>query len=183
MTKYLVPCSCGKSVAVDASQAGLQVRCACGNELEVPTMRGLRQLKTADVQPAGSQDRGSTWGPRQGLMFLGACIAVIGAIAAAFVYNLRPQMDLQLDRAAVQADNQAMTLEQSWTEWERLRLGLNEYTFTDSREFQTALNAHRLRLGLAIGAIVVGVLLAVSGLLLPPARPARPSSRPTAAAR
>jgi hypothetical protein len=175
MTKYLVPCTCGKSVAVDASQAGLQIRCECGNELDVPTMRGLRQLPTAEAGPAdASAQRAGAWGPRQGMMFLGGVIALIGGLVAAAVYSARPQINVQVNRAALQADNDALTLEQSWYLWQHLRQGLDQFTLTETPEFQKNHATYRLRLGLALGAVALGVLLAVAGLFV--ASPRSPTS-------
>ena len=48
MSSYLLPCSCGKSIPIDTSQAGQEVRCSCGQSQEVPTLRGIRQLLQAE---------------------------------------------------------------------------------------------------------------------------------------
>ena len=56
VSKYLLPCSCGRSVTVEASQAGRQVHCDCGISLEVPTMLELARLeraKEAAAPPTG----------------------------------------------------------------------------------------------------------------------------------
>ena len=43
---YLLPCSCGNSVPVESHQAGGSVNCTCGQSLNVPSLRDLRELPT-----------------------------------------------------------------------------------------------------------------------------------------
>ena len=50
-TKYLLPCSCGKSVPVETSQAGQEVVCECGLTLTVPSMLKIKKLQQADEIP------------------------------------------------------------------------------------------------------------------------------------
>ena len=47
-TRFLVPCSCGKGIAVDATQAGDLVTCHCGASVEVPPLRVLKALEPAE---------------------------------------------------------------------------------------------------------------------------------------
>ena len=80
MPQYLLPCKCGEQVVVSTAQAGETVRCTCGAELHVPTMRGLQ-----DMEPI---ERATTRAGRTGgwddqhrvafLLILGAltCVAV-----------------------------------------------------------------------------------------------------------
>jgi hypothetical protein len=63
MSKYLLTCGCGKTVPVDVGQAGGQIACSCGNQLDVPALRQLRQLPQEKVAEAVAR---STWGTRQG---------------------------------------------------------------------------------------------------------------------
>lgn len=48
MPDYLLPCTCGQKTAVSTAQAGQTIRCACGADVHVPTMRELRALEQAD---------------------------------------------------------------------------------------------------------------------------------------
>lgn len=78
-TKRLLPCAfCGKEAEVDSTQAGLQIKCACGADLDVPTMRGLKDLRPAAVQPTAPSR--AKWEPWNGLLFVSAVIIVIGGI-------------------------------------------------------------------------------------------------------
>jgi hypothetical protein len=76
MPNYLLPCSCGRAVPVSVSMAGESVRCECGTELEVPTLRGLRQLTP---EPASAGRRARSWNDRQRVTF----VFVVAGLAAA----------------------------------------------------------------------------------------------------
>jgi hypothetical protein len=83
---YLLPCSCGQSIPVGRAQAGQQVTCACGKELTVPTLRGLRELQPAPPEKARSSPR--AWTPLHGVLFAsGIVAAVVGVIVA--IHNVR----------------------------------------------------------------------------------------------
>lgn len=41
---YLLPCSCGKSVSIEVSQAGQEVKCVCGETLSVPSLLQIKKL-------------------------------------------------------------------------------------------------------------------------------------------
>lgn len=77
---YLLPCSCGKKVRVDAGQAGAKVNCECGQQLAVPTFRGLRNLEVepapvSNVVPTGQP---AGWSTLRGILFsLGLLVAVV----------------------------------------------------------------------------------------------------------
>lgn len=84
--KYLLPCGCGESLQVDASQAGSKISCACGNELEVPTMRGLRDLAPVEVDDV--RESNQDWSMTQGASFSGGLLLVfIGIGLAAYAYQ------------------------------------------------------------------------------------------------
>lgn len=79
-SQYLLPCSCGKSVCVSASQAGDGVNCTCGKFLMVPSIRELRKLpevaKDISKRPAPAK---ANWSPVQGILFaVGLLMIVIG---------------------------------------------------------------------------------------------------------
>src|SRR5678815_2344165 len=52
MSHYLLPCACGQQISVSAAQAGESLRCSCGAMVEVPTMRGLRELERVETSQA-----------------------------------------------------------------------------------------------------------------------------------
>ena len=76
---YLLDCQCGQPHVVDPAQAGQTLQCSCGRTLEVPTLRGLRDLKTAPLpepKPLGSSTR--SWSALRGLLFVGGLLLLIG---------------------------------------------------------------------------------------------------------
>src|SRR5262245_30200324 len=80
---YLLPCSCGKMVRVAASQAGGRVACGCGKSLDVPTMRGVRQLELAPAET--NVARRPSWSPMHGAVFAaGLLTAGVGLVLIAF---------------------------------------------------------------------------------------------------
>lgn len=121
-THYLLPCQCGKKNEVDSSQAGLHVRCECGAELPVPTMRGLSALERIDraAEKPGAAG-GSNWGRRQGLMFLGGVLLAGAALVALFFWSLFPTRPmLQFDYEA----QQQLSPVDSFAEWRELQKGI-----------------------------------------------------------
>ncbi len=77
--KYLLPCTCGREIPVEATQAGQQIRCQCGVELEVPTLLNLTRLKPAAPPAAVPHRVRSAWGRRQQVMLVGLAIMALGA--------------------------------------------------------------------------------------------------------
>jgi hypothetical protein len=72
---FLLPCRCGNKVPIEKTQAGQQVRCSCGLELDVPTMQAIGRLEPAPVEGPTAK-AASRWGLWQGLVLLGAAIAL-----------------------------------------------------------------------------------------------------------
>src|SRR5262245_61524285 len=97
--KYLLVCpSCGTKLPVETGQAGQMQRCACGHNLEVPTVRGMRELE----EVADAQSAADGWTTRHGLVFVGSVIAVGSLILAAYVWLMRPaEMNANLLEAEV----------------------------------------------------------------------------------
>lgn len=122
MARYLLPCSCGQQLEVDSTQAGLQVQCRCGKSLEVPTLRGLKQLTPATSQQAPVVS--STWGPRQGVTFLGIVVFLCGLIGVLVLFATRPAYETpqwkDFDENARRTAQQ-MTLQESFDTWNSLQ--------------------------------------------------------------
>ncbi len=95
--KYLLPCTCGQSIPIEVGQAGQRVTCVCGATLEVPTMRGIRELvpveEKADAKQASRGD-GTAWSPLQGSLFaLGMLLLMIGLVLGAYCGYVVSQID------------------------------------------------------------------------------------------
>ncbi len=76
MPDYQLPCSCGAIATVSTAQAGDTLRCECGRELVVPTMRGLRELQPAEAPRTSRGTKATTWDDRNRVTFL----LIVGAI-------------------------------------------------------------------------------------------------------
>ena len=89
-TVYLLPCSCGNKVRVDAGQAGAKVPCTCGKQLTVPTFRGLRELEvdSSAVEASAAAAEPQSWSAARGALFsAGLLISVIaGALTCYHSY-------------------------------------------------------------------------------------------------
>src|SRR5262249_46883110 len=85
--KYLLPCpACNLRLPVETGQAGQTIRCSCGNSVEVPSIRGLRDLEQVpDERPVAA-----SWTRRKGLLFLGAAMSIGALVAVAAILALRP---------------------------------------------------------------------------------------------
>jgi hypothetical protein len=85
---YLLPCpACSQKLTVSVAQAGQSVLCSCGQSLEVPPLRDLRQLELA-TDADGPQ---SSWNRRKGLVFLGCTVMAICAIVAGYFITQLPR--------------------------------------------------------------------------------------------
>jgi hypothetical protein len=79
---YLLPCSCGLKVRVDAGQAGAKVACSCGQQISVPTFRALKALEVdAPIAAAAAAKRSPPWSAGRGMLFsAGLLVSVIAAV-------------------------------------------------------------------------------------------------------
>ena len=160
--RYLVPCTCGETLEVEPSQAGLSVTCACGASTEMPTLMGLRQYPRADGQAAPSKT--STWGPRQGLMALGVILMVSSGVLMLQSYRggpVEPRFE-SMDYEAVRSQASRMTLEQARHEWNELPRELDGEPHPYWSQYARATRNFRLWM-ISVGAVtVVGLILVVA---------------------
>jgi hypothetical protein len=131
--QYTLPCpGCRKKHAVQSSQAGTSIECKCGRTIQVPSMRGMRELQpiveqTTEQQAEKRRRPQVSWGMRQGIAL--ACLTV-GGIAlgfAIFLFATKPEhptalahrffasQEKQMDEYAAN-----MTLAQSLIHWKDL---------------------------------------------------------------
>lgn len=171
---YLLPCTCGKKIEVDASQSGLNVRCECGAESTVPTLRGLKELERASAPPADrrSEPPVSNWGARQALMFLGVLILLGAGVPAALqiaTYPKPPELVPNFEELNREDIDQA-TLMQTFELWRNLRKDFSEEGELPAMHgYLVMAETARIRLiflGLIGG---IGVALAIAGFAIKPA--------------
>ena len=156
--KYLLPCGCGESLHVDASQAGSTIPCTCGKELEVPTLRGLSQLAEVEVASVAG---GDTWSPLQGTSFTVGLLLLVGGIGCvAYAYpRIRAAQEIaETDEHKLYDEGLTrLTPSELYDAWKDVRenglLGRGQNPFVISRKFSARMKTLAL----------VGLCLAVVG--------------------
>jgi len=93
------------------------LRCSCGGSVEVPTIRGMRELEVvADEQPAVGR-----WSPRQGAIFVGSVLAIGSLILGGYIWLMRPSensasiLDSEVDEAAIEREVSGLTVVDTFT--------------------------------------------------------------------
>jgi len=89
-SQYLLPCHCGRELAVEKSQAGTQVECDCGQWVEVPVLRILTTLKKAAQSP-----KPTSWSRGQGILFIcGVLLLIVGSVTSIQFYRSMPSPNI-----------------------------------------------------------------------------------------
>jgi hypothetical protein len=120
--QYLLPCgACGEKHAIEPRQAGRKISCGCGAVLEVPSLRGIREL--AHTEPTKTRRAGPTWSPARGIAFvIGMLVAVIGLLVAGYALlvwlNLDTSEPLPEDLTAACASIDQKTPEETLLLWQ-----------------------------------------------------------------
>ena len=169
MSKYLLPCECGKGIAIVVSQAGQQIACECGKLLEVPTLRGVRKLKPVPETTSSSR-RVAEWGSSRGAIFAGSLILfVIGAAVSYFGYEglqATPNITREAERETFDKAIDDMSLDETHAMWVHFRehgLGPRGHDpYVNTRIFRAG---RQRTLWIGIGLCVVGVLGAIGTTL------------------
>jgi hypothetical protein len=175
--KYLLPCHDGNTVEVTTADAGRMIACPCGKNVQAPTLRKIQALPRAkgsdnDVQVA-------SWTAQQGAMFsIGACLLLVSLIALGLLFQQyrridtsKPDMNHQalaeFEVAAASAEP-ANTLDV----WYALRDSpLGEDRGLQVWEANRAVaQGYAIYMGIAGSLAAIGLLLAISGPLMRPAK-------------
>jgi hypothetical protein len=77
--KYRMPCTCGATHVVDTTQAGITLVCSCKRRLEVPTIRGLKNLEPVAEKGATAPP---AWQVGHGVFFAAGLVVFIAAAVA-----------------------------------------------------------------------------------------------------
>ena len=150
MSRYLLSCTCGKSVPVELRQAGEKVPCACGATLDVPPLRELRRLPAAMTTDAVAT-ASSRWGVRQGAITASLIVAILLAIASALSWYTEPTLP-RFDPAArtriVEENLARLTAVAGWRLWVDAylplsRTGLREYEYPEADAIRQQIARHR----------------------------------------
>ncbi|HEX3725927.1 MAG TPA: hypothetical protein VHV08_06775 [Pirellulales bacterium] len=176
MSEYLLPCSCGRQVPVTPRMAGETIECACGNRLDVPTLRHMRLLiANAPVGATPARE----WTNRHRLAFVWLVLMAIAAgIAAYFSWQIPPEPQIRVHAVddLVRASNSPAEVYATFQELEK---GIRPQTVTVTAEVQKILEQRsQLTWGIRIA---LGVCLfaaaAAAVTLLAARRPTRQHGR------
>lgn len=91
---FLLPCTCGKKVSVDAGQAGTNVACECGKQVTVPRFRAMRELERVQPAPAeiSAESKKGQWNALRGVLFsfgmLSLAVALVLVCYHLYSYSL-----------------------------------------------------------------------------------------------
>ncbi len=114
--KYLLPCTaCGQTTPITTGQAGQTIHCACGNALEIPSIRAMRQLEPVAEAPAAP-----LWNKQKGLLFVGSAMALCSIAFCGAILFFRPSlgsisMNISADKQAVDREVAALPLADGYT--------------------------------------------------------------------
>jgi hypothetical protein len=132
--KYLLPCDqCGQKHAVDPSQAGEAIACACGRKLEVPSLRGLRALATQEDSADALRRRAVGSDLTRRLICAGGLVLVaagllVGGYGASMRWRIKAPTLIVESPAEAEAAVQALGAHGAWQLWTEYRdQGLGPY--------------------------------------------------------
>ncbi|NLF06481.1 MAG: hypothetical protein GX594_00660 [Pirellulaceae bacterium] len=169
--KYLLPCRCGEKLSIELRQAGEEVVCRCGARMQVPTMLEIRALEPAAAADETSARGAASWGWRQQLRLLGVFLMLSGIFAGGWLFLTRPIAIADvMPPEVLQHSAKKLTPAQTWTEWQRAKLGLD-------RRQDTRYIAARTRYHIWIS---VSGVLALGGVALIVVGATRPQANPSA---
>jgi hypothetical protein len=161
MTKYLLPCpKCDAELPIDVGQAGQTILCReCQTDVEVPTMRGIRNLEKAETSSVTKN--APTWSRRQGILFVTGLPVLVASLAlAAYLFFWRSQIDTARPedrfRAIGESQIDKMSSAQVWAVWQGVRD--SHLQRSDVPQYEKNRREARKLLILAIVSIGVSVL-------------------------
>ena len=168
--QYLLPCECGSTTPIDTSQAGGSVVCSCGETLEVPSLRAIRDLTPLSET---TEVRKYQWNPTAGLLFVSGLIIAItgGGVAFSMHRYSRLAVDFDLPReedvAAWVAEVDTLPPEELIDMWnDVVQLGLGEYEmspFVHARMLSQRFARYRNMALIVMGS---GIAIAVTSMFL-----------------
>jgi hypothetical protein len=178
---YLLTCtSCEQPIPLEVAQAGETVRCDCGAEIPVPSMREIRRLPT-DAGPTAVEESIEVYGlsmqsspARQLQRYLfaaGFLVAVISAGMAGFYYFAAARIQVgdvhrdQMDQGDRLID--ALTPEGAYEAWKMLRIqGIGDHERPDYVLQEKKKEGYMRKMGVAYYVFVFGLLVMGIGVFL-----------------
>ena len=122
--RYLYPCRCGQKHSIQTHQAGQTLRCSCGAQLELPTLRKIVLLEKDTSDSIASKKSGFwsvPWGSKQRLLLLGIIALAVSCVSAGIAWSQWPTPPKRhVDLDALHRDVMALTPLQSMQAWQAL---------------------------------------------------------------
>ncbi|MBN1590740.1 MAG: hypothetical protein JW888_14600 [Pirellulales bacterium] len=182
-TKYLLPCECGKNIPVESVQAGQTVRCACGRDMDVPTLLKLRSLETVEDESQGRTT--ARWGVFHALAIVGATVVLATFVALVYFHWNQPvpPKDLYTEQI-IERDINHLTLLRSYDVWEQLRHALRDSRPVDKayrkklktyriskyatveEAYHEATKQYHIRLGIALVILALAGAMTITSLVM-----------------
>ncbi|MGN6544757.1 MAG: hypothetical protein ACTHK7_06895 [Aureliella sp.] len=170
---YRLTCPCGVAHSVSTSQAGQEIHCTCGNSLQVPTLRGLKELPPVDPATAPEVRYREAGHSRRPWILLGTMFVLIflSVPTAIFFGWQRMKLDTSLtqesdeQQAFAQLDAAGpLVLSELWESYETLSLGPpNKPLFYHIQQKARALN---FRIAMACGIALLAAVVAAAVLVM-----------------
>ncbi len=136
---YLLNCECGKRTPVAPSQAGGEVRCACGVHLDVPPLRALRRLPMSTETGDGGQE---DWSGKQRLWVIGVLLILAGVALGGFtLWNRPPPPDDAIKSILLESAHEFRQRAGQFT-LPQVRDSFAKLSNVDLRKFANDLNRH-----------------------------------------
>ncbi len=167
---FKLQCACEQIHEVRPKQAGSTVHCSCGQRIEVPTLRALRQLPPVET-PSDRHPRESVWSRQQGALFvLGFTTIIIAGSCAG--WSVWRSSFLRTEPPKVQdlrytLDIMTLNPGQSWEAWLGIRnieLGARgKPNFQSAREYALQL---RIYCWVGVAFMAVGLALVVASFCM-----------------
>jgi hypothetical protein len=157
---YLLPCDCGRNIAISPRQAGETVRCDCGQTRIAPNLGEIRRLRPAEKSQAPTVSRaGSSWGAPERLLLLGIVLVVIAVASASVLAWQYPS------QKAIEAYiQQRHAFVQSLGPWDSLQLYRRKLApGVDAPNWPNFYGGREI---LAIGLAIIGILGAAGVVLV-----------------
>lgn len=172
--RYFLPCSCGGQTTIDIGQAGQIVDCeSCGKSLDVPTMRGIRELKSTEVE--SKVDKIDVAGSAQNFLFVvGLAVTVIALVVCAIVIWQRAQIAKLAVKPAVQKNASFEAGVDSWTaeftlDWWKENVEGEPLGYYEKRPHEIALerlHVWTIILGVAGAVVLCGLGMVVAAVMM-----------------
>lgn len=159
MADYLLPCTCGRKTPVSTRHAGQTIRCQCGAELEVPTLRGLAELERAEPDGRTTRD---AWENRHRVIFAFVVGAVVCFGLAAYM-AVRMPAKIELPVIAVDTNTPILAVYDVYYDLQR-GIDVDPPTLTPEGREQVKLRELLLwgiRIVLFVGGICTATAIAV----------------------